>query len=73
MQPMPATTQGSLAMMVAVARRAGIDRELGGDVVGGFVLEQGGFEEGGDAAGFPVHGLMVNRFEVRGRRSCFRI
>ena len=35
--------------------QGGIDGERGGDVVGGLVLEEGGFEEGGDAAGFPVH------------------
>src|ERR1035441_1299274 len=36
-----------------------IDGEGRGDVAGGFVLEKRGFEEGGDAAGFPVHGRIL--------------
>ena len=36
-----------------------VDGEGGGDVVGGLVLDEGGFEEGGDAAALPVHGGIL--------------
>ena len=55
MQPMPATTQLLLGKDGGGGAQAGIDGEVSGDVVGGLVLDEGGFEQCGDAAGFPVH------------------
>jgi hypothetical protein len=40
--------------------QGGIDGEGRGDVVGGLVLEQDGFQDRSDAAGFPIHALMLN-------------
>ena len=51
----PATTQGSRAMMVAVARRLAVDGDRGGDVFGGAILNERSFEDGDDAAALPIH------------------
>ena len=41
----------------AAGAEAGFDGEGGGDVVGGLVLEEGGFEDGPDALALPIHGV----------------
>ena len=42
----------------------GVDGERGGEVLGGLVLAEGLFEEGGDAFAFPVHGYPL-RLQLR--------
>ncbi len=60
MQPSPEMTQACLAMMVPEARRSGVDRESGGDVVGDFVFCQGSFKDGADPFALPVHSVILN-------------